>query len=123
MRRVLRPHFYPVSEVEVSKLIKGSASKSCELDPIPTQLLKDNIQSLITPIKEIVNMSLTSGVFPTKFKEALVFPLLKKSKLDPNVLKNYRPVSNLSFISKITEKAVAARFNKHLSENGLHEPM
>ena len=52
----------------------------------------------------------------------IVRPLIKKSTLDKNILKNYRPVSNLSFISKITEKIVASRFKKHLLENSLHEP-
>ena len=46
-------------------------------------------------------------------------PLLKKVGSDPDVLKNYRPVSNLAFISKIIEKVVAARLIEHLSSNGL----
>ena len=64
------------------------------------------------------NLSLKNGIFPTQFKKAIVRPLIKKSTLDKNILKNYRPVSNLSFISKITEKNVASRFKKHL----LNEP-
>ena len=52
-------------------------------------------------------------------KEALVTPLLKKASLDPEVLKNYRPVSNLSFVSKIIEKVVATHLNEHLSRNNL----
>ena len=67
-------------------------------------------------------MSLKNGIFPTEFKKAILRPLIKKSTLDKNILKNYRPVSNLSFISKITEKTVASRFKKHLLENSPHEP-
>ena len=48
-------------------------------------------------------------------------PLLKKSNLDPENLKNYRPVSNLSFLSKILEKIVLSQINVHLTENGLQE--
>ena len=55
------------------------------------------------------------------FKKAIVCPLIKKSTLDKNILENYRPVSNLSCISKITE-IVASRFKKHLLKNSLHEP-
>ena len=56
------------------------------------------------------------------FKQAIVTPLLKKSGLDPNDLKNFRPVSNLPFISKILEKVVLTRqLQKHLSENELFE--
>ena len=50
-------------------------------------------------------------------KEALVTLLLKKASLDPEVLKNYRPVSNLSFVSKIIEKVVATHLNEHFRIN------
>ena len=56
-------------------------------------------------------------------KRAVVRPLLKKSTLDQNDLKNCRPVSNLSYISKLLERVVAVRLNSHMSSNGLHEPL
>ena len=52
-----------------------------------------------------------------------VKPLLKSPKLNPNELKNYRPVSNLSYISKLLERVVARRLNNHMITNGLHEPL
>ncbi len=55
-----------------------------------------------------VNRSLLIAQFPTNLKCALVIPLLKKAKLDHEVFKIYRPVSNLPFISKIVEKVVAS---------------
>lgn len=70
-----------------------------------------------------MNLFLSSGVLPGAFKRALVSPLLKKSTLDRNVYKNYRPVSNLAFVSKIIEKVVADRFASHLLENNMSEPM
>ena len=57
--------------------------------------------------------------FPTCFKGALVSPLLKKASLPKNELKNYWPVSNLCFISKIVERVVAQQINCHISDNGL----
>ncbi len=48
-------------------------------------------------------------------------PLLKKAKLDKEVFKSYRPVSNLPFISKIVEKVVASRLDSHISMNDLHD--
>ena len=82
---------------------------SCDLDPIPTSLVLDCISVLMTPITNIVNYSLQEGSFPSCFKTAHVTPLLKKAGLDRNILKNYRPVSNLSYISKLIEKAVVGR--------------
>ena len=91
-----------------------SPCKSCDLDPISTTLVRDRVDVLVTPITSIVNLSLSEGVFPTYFKTAYVFPLLKKFNLDTENMKNYRPVSNLSFLSKILEKAVACRLFSHL---------
>ena len=54
-------------------------------------------------------------------KSAVVTPLLKKSTLNPDILKNYRPVSNLSYISKLLERVVAKRLTDYMTENNLHE--
>ena len=100
-----------------------SASKSCDLDSIPTNILKALLDILIKPITTIINLSLESGTFPLSFKEAHVTPLLKKSNLPVNNRKNYRPVSNLSFISKIIEKVVSNRLQAHINSNKLNNPM
>ena len=111
--------FTPVSEEELLKILKSSPSKSCDLDPIPTSLVKECADILITPITKIVNYSITEGSFPNCFKMAYVTPLQKKPSLDRNILKNYRPVSNLSFISKLIEKVVAKQLNEFISLEGL----
>ena len=115
--------FELATEEEVKKLITNSASKSCDLDPIPTSLLKICLDILIKPITDIVNLSIETNTFPQKFREAHVKPLLKKSSLPKNDLKNYRPVSNLNFISKILEKVVASRLQSHINKNDLANPL
>ena len=115
--------FTPASIEEVTKIVKRSASTTCSLDPIPTPLLKDCLDELAPSIAQIVNTSLATGHFPAKFKKALVTPIIKKPTLDPDERNNYRPVSNLSFVSKVVERVVAARLNAHLSANSLHECM
>jgi len=82
---------------EIKKIILKSPTKSCTLDPFPTFLLKDCLDEVAPLITAIVNASITSGRVPELFKKAVVTPLLKKSSLDPDVLANYRPVSNVSF--------------------------
>ena len=77
---------------------------------------------LITPITKIINLSIREGKFPKKFKTAHVTPLLKKSTLDKNNFKNYRPVSNLNFLSKLTEKAVANQIKAHIQTFKLDNP-
>ena len=115
-------NFRPTTNAEVKKIIQTSASKSCELDPMPTSLLKSCLNELLPILTKIVNLSMESAVVPISFKKSYVRPLLKKTSLDQNMLKNYRPVSNLPFISKVLEKVVSVRIDDHLTQNNLHEP-
>ena len=114
--------FNEVTSSEVLSIIASSSPKTCSIDSIPTDLLLKCIDVLLDPITEIINHSLELGKFPDCYKKAIVKPLLKKHNLDPEVLNNYRPVSNLSFISKILEKVVLKQINEHLAENNLLEP-
>ena len=111
------------SEDEIKKFILSSSSKSCDLDLIPTSVLKNCIDILITPITDIINITMETSTFPSNFKEAHVRPLLKKTSLPKNELKNHRPVSNLSFISKILEKIVGNRLQAHIKNNHLSNPL
>ena len=97
--------FRPATALEVRTIIMNSPSKSCELDPMPTWLLKKCIlvDEILPIIVRLVNTSLRSGRFPDSFKEAVIRPILKKPNLNTDELKNYRPVSNLQFVSKIIE--------------------
>uniref|UniRef100_A0A672IAL3 Reverse transcriptase domain-containing protein n=1 Tax=Salarias fasciatus TaxID=181472 RepID=A0A672IAL3_SALFA len=96
-------------------------STTCLLDPIPTPLFKSLYGFLEEQILNIMNSSLQTGVFPTAFKTAVVKPLLKKSNLDPDVFNNYRPVSNLPFLSKVLERLVFNQVNDFLMINNILE--
>ena len=100
-------NFEPVNEDLVKRTILNSTAKTCDVDAFPTHLLLDSV----------FNDSLASGIFPSSFKTALVKPLLEKPSLNPNDLKNYRPVSNLPFLSKIPERIVLSQLNDHLTSN------
>ena len=103
----------------VKHVIMKSAPKTCSLDPIPTPLLLEILDCLLPSLTALINSSLSSGLFPQVFKSAVIFPLLKKPSLDPNELKNFRPISNLPFISKIIEKLVLVQISHYLSANNL----
>ena len=109
--------FAPTTTSEIRTIILKSTNASCDLDPFPTRLLKQCIDDLIVPITAIINLSMREGVVPPDFKQALVTPLIKKKTLCSNEFKNYRPISNLSFLSKILEKIVAKRVNAHIEEH------
>ena len=90
------------------KLILKTASKSYNLDPIPTPLTNQYQDVLVPVIAKIINTFLTIGIVPDCFKSGIVEPLLKKPGIDVNDLKTFKPVSNLPFLSIILEKVVLA---------------
>ena len=104
------------TDAEIWNIIKLSHVKSCELDPLPTWLLKECKT-------DIVNMSLRESMIPKSLKTAHLRPLLKKTGLDSDILKNYRPVSNLTFISKVIEKVISGRLNEQLINNSMFDPL
>lgn len=115
--------FRPAATDEVMKLLGKAPATSCELDSMPTWLLKQCSEDIVPTMTSIINLSLESGTVPSRFKLAHVRPLLKKPGLDVDCLNNYRPVSNLSFLSKQTERVVAARLTEHMSRFDLFEPL
>ena len=95
-------HTFPTTSVsDTCQLILKSPSTSCALDPVPTWLL--NHIDLAPFLTHLINSSITSGVVPRSMKHAIVTPVFKKANLDPDNLTNYRPISNLSFASKLLE--------------------
>ena len=104
--------FTPVTVEEVSKLLSQSPDTNCDLDPIPTSLLRQCSSVLLPTITQIINLSLSTGIFPDQFKSCSVLPHLKKPNLDKESLANYRPISHLTFLSKLTERAVKCRLTE-----------
>ena len=109
--------FDSVSIRTVSDLISSFRAKTCDLDPVPSRLLKDCSEQLAPAITSMINLSMSTGTLPSSWKDAIVFPSLKSGK------KNYRPISNLPFISKLCEKVVVMQLTDHLLRNNLMEPL
>ena len=110
--------FAPLTEKEITVIIKQMKTKSCELDDLPTDILKHILPTVISLITKIINMSLESGEFSESWKVAVVRPLLKKLGL-ALIMPNYRPVSNLSFISKVVERAMLLQLSQHCQDFNL----
>ena len=111
--------FRPTSGAELSEILKSSGIKTSFHDILPAHLLKKVLDSLLPHFCFLVNQSLSTGSVEG-LKDSIVNPLLKKSGIDPETLKNYRPVSDLLFLSKLTERVVDRRLFEHMSINNLH---
>lgn len=109
-------NFKVLSEEDVAKVVKSLKSKSCELDTIRSDILKKELDTFLPIITKLVNLSLQQGVFSSDWKCAIVRPLLKKIGLEL-IDKNYRPVSNLSFLSKVVEKCALNQYKDHCNQN------
>ena len=103
---------------EVQKEIMLMKNKSCELNTIPTNLLKETLPSCIETITHRVNTSLTKGIFANKWKTGIVHPLLLKHGLDL-LMNNYIPVSNIGFLSKLVKCCMLKQLINHSNINCL----
>lgn len=113
--------FRQVGLSELDSLVSSAKPTTSLLDPIPTRLLKEVSPLLHCVILRIINHSLSTGFVPHAFKVAVIKPLIKKPNLDSSVLSNYRPISNLPFLSKILEKVVARQLVDFLNDSNLFE--
>ena len=107
----------------VESIINKSVSNFCELELLPPWLLKECIAELVPVITSILYASIKHSYVPTHFKIAHIKPLIKKQGLDKELLKNYRPVSNLTVASKILEKVILKQLEEHLVNNELMDAL
>ena len=109
--------FHTINLKNLEDIIQHLKTSSCCLDILPTGVFKNVLNCLASDLLQIVNTSLLSGIFPQALKTAVIKPLLKKNNLDTTLMSNYRPISNLPFLSKIIEKVVFQQLNLFLSLN------
>ena len=112
--------FATASRTHIEHVVKNSPTKSCELDPIPTVIVKEHLDVLLKPIMNIVNLSFSSGVMPDSLKVSQVVPVIKKSTMDPEEMCSFRPISNLPFVSKSVEHVVARQLFGYLMDNNIY---
>ena len=115
--------FSGVSQREIIKLVNSMESKrSTDVFGISNFLLKKVIDLVAFPLCHIFNLSIRSGIIPTKLKQAKVIPIYKMKGM-PNAQDtlptNYRPISLLPIFSKILEKIIAKQLTEYLNENDI----
>lgn len=98
----------PVNENEIKSIISGMKSKnSAGVDELSPKMLKAISEFVTAPLCHLVNSSFVEGKFPSVLKLTMVRPILKKG--NEGSCDNYRPISLISTVSKIFEKAVLNR--------------
>src|SRR5260221_1313744 len=86
---------------------------------MPTRILKESVDVLVPFFVVLFNTSLMTGIVPSSLKSAFITPILKKADLDPSDPKSYRPISNLSVVSKLLERLVAKQLLSYIATSRL----
>ncbi|KAM4521909.1 uncharacterized protein PAE49_001834 [Odontesthes bonariensis] len=88
--------FTPASEHTISEYINKAKTTTCQLDPLPTSLVKACLPSISPMITNIINSSLTTGIVPPILKLAAITPILKKPGADPLTRTTFFHLRNIS---------------------------
>ena len=112
--------FHEISKEDLWKFVKNLPHKNCKLDIIPNWLIKECFDELSPILLYIINKSIVLGEFPQPLKHAIISPALKSKTDDSDNLKYFRPISNLSTVSKLLERVICNQLNDYLNVNNLH---
>ena len=111
--------FTTVAVSDIVAAISRLPDKASAADPLPTSVLKA-VSDLVAPyITELFNRLMVAGHFPHEFKHAYITPIVKKAGLDSADVGSYRPIANLSVLSKLFERVVARQLRNYLHINNL----
>ena len=110
--------FTLISLDDLRAVLTDMVIKTSPDDVFPAHLIKSNIETLLPYVHTLVNISLASGDI-SGLKDSVISPILKKLNLDKNVMKFFRPIVNLQFLSKVIEKVVLKQLNEHMAINNL----
>ena len=111
--------FEPTTPEEIKAIVCENGVKCSFPDPCPDFILKNHLTIFIPLWSKLVNLSLKTGSM-AGLKHAFVSSLLRNINFDTNQFKNFRPVSNLQFLSKLIERVVLKRLNTHFDNDDLN---
>ena len=103
----------------MQEIIRETKKTFCFLDPINVARMGSIYLSAAPFIKKIIDRSFDESVFVSSEKRSLIHPSIKKQGLDRDNMANYRPVSNLTFLSKIIERAMLDHLYGVLQDNNI----
>ena len=91
--------FLPVSTTELKTIILSTNNKNCLLDPAPVKSMRQCLQVIFPLIQFIIKKE---SHVSCQLKQATITPIIKEKDLD--LRKNYRPISNMTFMSKVLRR-------------------
>ena len=107
----------PTDEREIRNIILNIRNSAPGYDGISLKCIYPVIDTLVTPLTYITNLSFIEGIFPSELKIAQVLPLYKNN--DPMLFNNYRPILLLPFFSKLFERLMYNRLSDFIEKHHL----
>ena len=98
------------------EILSAPSNKAYGLYSCPVRLLKSACQAISHTLAELMNMSISTGIYPHKLKHAIVTPVYKAD--DETVPNNY-PISLLSVFNRIFEKLMYKRLKSFINKNDI----
>ena len=108
----------PITLKELKSALRSAGHTAPGFDEIPYVMIKNLSEDSLNFLLNFYNILFRKHVFPEKWKEALVIPILKPGK-DPLECGSYRPIALISCLSKILEKILNKRLMWFLEKHGL----
>lgn len=113
-------YFDAVSEREVMNVINNlNDKKAAGIDSILPTIIKQLKDKLITPLTIVINKIFRDAEYPDSLKSAKIVPIHKKGNV--NDINNYRPISLLPIINKITERIILNRLQDFMEDQGIND--
>ena len=110
-----RMFFESATEHELVEIINSfSNGVAVGYDNLDAFVIKQVIDLIVKPFTHIVNLSISSGIFPDLLKIARVVPIFKSG--DRKLISNYRPVSILPIFSKVLERVIYNRLMSYVDK-------
>ena len=102
-----------ISELDVFRVLSSlDVTKAKGCDGISPKLLKNCALSLYQPLHHLFSLSLSQKYLPLEWRTHLIKPIFESG--DKSSIRNYRPISLLSVVSKVLVYAAVPPYNRCL---------
>ena len=112
--------FQPIDRNELKQIMFSMKSKTSRADPVETSVVKQSFDILAPVLLHIINSCISQNCFPDSLKKALITPIIKDETKNCEEFQNYRPISNLEFLSKLLERVIYVQLTKYIEKYNLH---
>lgn len=108
---------YEVFKVqEITDIITKNKNTSPGQNKVPNKFLKLLSDNSLIKLTYLMNLVMKEQIYPDSWKQIKVVPILKPDK-KPDVITSYRPIALINSLTKIFNKLIKNRLDKHIDDH------